>query len=338
MTVALPRPAPASEWPAPDLPSQTPAWLRCVCAVGGYRDASRLYEVGDGRRLVLPLVWRRGRGASLPLGWGPGGIVADGGVRPGDVRLVGADLAGLRALGVHIRPDPAYAAVWEAAMPAGVRRERRMSQALPLDGGFDRVWRTRFHSDARNRARRAERHGVTVERDDTGRLLPVFHALYAESVDRWARHEGVPPALARWRAARREPPRKLRAVMADRAIACRLYGAFLDGRPVAVIVVLFGTGTAVYWRGAMADRLAGPCYANYLLQRTAIEDAVEAGCAVYQMGDSAPDSPLALFKSRFGAVAQHYATYDIETVPVSAVAGRAQAAARRVLRARADRS
>ncbi|MGE5070817.1 MAG: hypothetical protein ACM3KJ_09210, partial [Bacillota bacterium] len=43
---------------------------------------------------------------------------------------------------------------------------------LDLDGGFDRVWGERFHASARKAVRRAERAGLTVERDTTGRLVP----------------------------------------------------------------------------------------------------------------------------------------------------------------------
>jgi hypothetical protein len=313
------------------LPTQTPAWIRCVCAVDDYDDASRLYETADGRRLVLPLVRRRtfvpalSRHAALPVGWGPGGLLGEGGtVRPEDVRMVVADLARRAALTVRLRPDPAEAEVWEAAVPARVPRERRMAQTLSLEGGFDAVWRTRFHRDARNRVRRAERAGLTVERDDTGRLVPLFHRLYGMSVVRWARRDGDPLALARWRAARREPQRKLWTVAAAADTGCRIYVAFRLGRPLAAIVVLFAPGTAAYWRGAMDEELAGPVRANYLLHRTAIEDAANAGCVAYHMGESAPGSSLALFKSRFGAIEQHYATYRIELAPVTRLHGTAR--------------
>jgi len=324
------------------LPTQTPTWLQCVCAVDGYEDASRLYETPDGRRLVLPLVRRRVLGralsteASLPIGWGPGGLLGEGGVvHPEDVRMVvAADLARRHVLSIQLRPNPTTAATWERGVPDAVPREARMAQTLFLDGGFDRVWRTRFRSDTRNRVRRAERAGVVVERDDTGRLVPVFHELYAKSVARWARRTGDPIVLARLRAARREPDRKLRTVAAMLGAGCRVYAAFLDQQPVAAIVVLFGATTAAYWRGAMDEELAGRSFANYLLHRTAIEDAAEAGCLAYHMGDSARDSTLALFKSRFGAVEQYYASYRIERLPITRVAACARGAVRRVLELR----
>jgi hypothetical protein len=343
-------PAPAEVWneiweSAPGaLPSQTPDWLRCVCAVDGYEDATRLYETPDGRRLIVPLVRRRRLGPALtmeyalPIGWGPGGLVAEGGVvKLEDVRLIVADLARRQVHSVSLRPDPATAAIWELAIPPFVFREPRMAQTLVLDGDFDRVWRASFRSDTRNRIRRAERKGVVVERDDTGRLVPVFQGLYAKSVERWAWKEGVPLGLARWRAARREPSRKLSTVAATLGASCRVYGAFLDGQPVASIVVLFGRSTATYWRGAMAEKLAGPVHANYLLHRTAIQDAVEAGCTAYHMGDSAPGSPLSLFKSRFGAVEQHYSCYTIERLPISPMLARARTGVRQALQRRARR-
>ncbi|MEW2328764.1 GNAT family N-acetyltransferase [Micromonospora chersina] len=320
------------------LPSQTPTWLRCVCLVEGYEDVSRLYETADGRRLVLPLVRRPGLGPilatdfGLPVGWGPGGLVCDGGeLHPEDVRMVVTDLGRRHVLSTLVRPDPATAATWEAAVPASVLREERMTQTLPLDGGFDEVWRKRFRSDTRNRIRRAERAGVLVKCDDTGDLVRVFQQLYRESVDRWARRDRLPLPLARRLAARREPPRKLSTVAAMLGSRCRVYVAYHEGRPVAAIVVLLGARTAMYWRGAMLEKLAGPVYANYLLHKTAIADAVAAGCTSYNMGDSARVSSLELFKSRFGAVSQDYASYRIERLPITPLVQRARGGVRRIL-------
>jgi hypothetical protein len=343
----LATPAPTDVWDdvvasAPNaLPSQSPTWMRCLCAVDRYRDASRIYHAADGRRLVLPLARRRAptpalaARAGLPMGWGPGGLLGELGiVEPEDVRMVVADLTRQPALRIQIRPDPATAAIWEAEMPADVPREPRMSQTVALDGGFDTVWRSAFRKDARNRVRRAERAGVVVERDDTGRLVPVFQELYAKSVDRWARRDGIPLMLARTLAARREPDRKLSTVAALLGPRCRIYAAFLDGRPIAAIVVLLASRTAAYWRGAMDEDVAGRTHANYLLQRTAIQDAAAAGCAVYHMGDSAPGSSLALFKSRFGAAEQHYAVYHLGRGPTNLLPIRMRGAARSLLRVR----
>jgi hypothetical protein len=340
--VSVASPAPREVWDrltASDphaLPSQTPQWLDAICSVTGMEDASRLYETADGRRLVLPLVRRRVLGAplveaSLPYGWGPGGIVAEGGLLADDVRTVFTDLAGRRVPRVMMRPGPALAATWEKAAASAVRRPL-MAQTLDLRAGFAEVWRARFKSDTRNRVRRAERSGVVVQRDDTGRLVPVFQELYRTSVTRWARRDGQPLLLARWRAARHEPDSKLRTVSAVMGSRCRVYVASVGGQPAAAIVVLFGPTSAVYWRGAMDEEVAGKSCANYLLHCTAIKDACAAGCSAYHMGDSAPGSNLARFKSRFGAEEFPYASYRVERLPVTPVTDAARGVLVRTLR------
>jgi len=326
------------------LPSQTPQWLDAVCSVTGLEDASRLYETADGRLLVLPLVQRRALGASLaeaslPYGWGPGGLVAEGGLLlPEDIRTVFADLAGRRVPRVTVRPSRSTATTWDKAAPSSAVRRPHMAQTLDLGAGFAEVWQTRFKSDTRRRVRRAEHLGVVVQCDDTGRLVPVFQELYRKSVARWARRDGQPLVLARWRATRQEPESKLRAVSAAMGASCRVYVASIDGRPAAAIVVLLGANSAAYWRGAMDEEVAGKTYANYLLHCTAIKDACAAGCSAYHMGDSAPGSSLASFKSRFGAEESYYASYRLERLPLTHVTEAARGAVVTTLRRRRIRS
>src|SRR6476469_3830137 len=101
-------PAPRGQWRsalAADplaLPEHAPEWVDAVCAFGPFIDATRLYELPDGRRFVLPLVRRSGLGGiggwlwSLPRGCGWGGLIGphlDAEV----VRLVTDDLETLGA-------------------------------------------------------------------------------------------------------------------------------------------------------------------------------------------------------------------------------------------------
>lgn len=46
---------------------QTPVWRDCVCSGTGWQDASRLYEMPDGRQLVLMMAGRPGLPAGLAL-------------------------------------------------------------------------------------------------------------------------------------------------------------------------------------------------------------------------------------------------------------------------------
>jgi lipid II:glycine glycyltransferase (peptidoglycan interpeptide bridge formation enzyme) len=159
--------------------------------------------------------------------------------------------------------------------------------------------------------------GVTAECDATGRLMPVLYELFERSLERWARQQREPLALARWRGHRRDPLRKFEAIARSVGGACRVWVARIEGTPVAAILVLLGTN-AHYTRGVMDQELAGPTRANYLLHRLAIEDACSAGCAHYHMGETGSSESLAQFKTRFGAHAHPYAEYHIERVPFTA--------------------
>lgn len=316
----------------------TPAWLDCLCEVGAYADASRLYELDDGRRVVLPLVRRRGLPgrlaveASLPFGWGFGGAVAPGGLTAQDAALILADLARSRALLISVRPDPLAAASWRAVASAGMATMHRLAHVLDLDGGFERVWGQRFAARARRHSHRAERDGVVVECDTTGRLMPVFYSLYWSSVDRWARQAGQPLQLARLRARRREPLRKYQVIAARLGTACRVYVAWVGGQPAAASIVLYHGANASYWRGAMDKDLAGPAQANFLLHRRSIEDACLAGCCYYHMGESGNSDSLAHFKEAFGAVPYRYLEYHLERLPITRLTSGARQLASRVAR------
>jgi hypothetical protein len=95
-----------------------------------------------------------------------------------------------------------------------------------------------------------------------------------------------------------------------------LYLARWEGRPVAGIVVYHGTGSR-YTSGAMIKELAGPVRANFLLHRTAIEDACRAGSTHFDFGESGGSSGLAQYKTRFGAQAQPYRMLVIERLPLT---------------------
>ncbi|MFL5576944.1 MAG: GNAT family N-acetyltransferase [Gemmatimonadaceae bacterium] len=338
-------PAPRDVWTgilaeSPDaLAFQTPVWLDCICETGGYEDVSRLYETSDGGQLVLPMVRRtRLLGAlaiesSLPAGWGFGGFVTRAATRPEDAAAALSELAGHAALrsSVRVRPTPLTAATWAAAAPAGAIRVPRLAHVLDLEGGFEQVWARRFTGSARTAVRKAERAGLTVECDTSGRLVPVYYDLYMRSIERWAGGGRTPLPIARWRGRRRDPLRKLQLITERLGDACRIWLASLDGRPAAAIIVLLQGRNASYWRGAMDEASAGPTRANYLLHSRAIEDACRAGCLHYHMGETGSSASLAQFKSRFGAAACEYAEYRLERLPITELSRRVRTLERQVI-------
>jgi hypothetical protein len=289
----------------------TPEWLTVVTSSGPWDDASRLYVLEDGRRLVVPLV-KRGHGrlterASLPYGWGFGGVVTDGPVSQELLRLVVGDLASGPAIRTTLRPDPLLGGGLRSAVPPGAAVVARSAHVLDLAGGFSRVWSDRFTGSARTAVRKAERQGVQVECDTSGRLLPVFYRLYEASLLRWN-----PGAYARRRARRREPIRKYAAVVAEAAGMARIWVAWHDGQPAAAILTLSRGRVVNYWRGAMEESLAGPSRANYLLHRHAIEQACADGAEIYHMGETGGSTSLGQFKTRFGARAVDYPEVRLE--------------------------
>ena len=106
--------------------------------------------------------------------------------------------------------------------------------------------------------------------------------------------------------------------------------AWSHGRPAAAILVL-QSGNAHYTRGMMDKSLAGPTRANYLLHSLAIEQACDAGCRHYHMGESGSSRSLAQFKTRFGARPRPYAEYHLERLPITTLDRHARAVVKRVI-------
>src|SRR5690606_5637664 len=246
---------------------------------------------------------------SYPTGWGIGGL-AGAGVDAGVVAAVVDDLRSLDAVRVTVRPDPLQAHAWAAVDGPGITRIARRAHVIDLSGGVEAV-RARLPPSTRRGSRVAERHGVRVERDWDGSLLPLYYELYLTSLKRWAAHQHEPVALARLRGVRRDPVDKFYELAARLGDAFRVYIAFVDDRPAAGSISLFGR-TAHDTRGAMDRDLATRPRANELLQWTTITEACAAGCSVYHLGESGRSASLAQFKERFGARPVDYAEIRIE--------------------------
>lgn len=300
------------------MPYQSPAWLDALCASGGYRDVSRLYELADDRQLLLPLVqrWPLPVAASLPASWGIGGLLATESLRIADVATVFADLARLPYLQVRLRPNPCQQEIWAAACPPQVQVAAKYAHVLDLSGGFDEVWSKRFVKRTRTAIRQAERAGLVVECDTTGQLIPVFYDLLVKSFGRWADKQNEPWLMGRVRGHLRDPLDKFQTIARLLGEVCHVWVAWYQDQPAASLLVLQASN-ANYARGAMDVALAGPTGANKLLQKLAIEEACRAGCRYYHMGESGASEGLAHYKTRFGAVGYAYQEYYIERLPLN---------------------
>lgn len=304
------------------LPYQMPAWLDAMCAADGYEDASRLYNLAGDQQLIMPMVRRRGLlsalkiESSLPNGWGMGGLIARKPIRPEEIALVFADLSSRSSLRTSIRPNPRAGATWAAAQPHRVIAIPRFAHVLDLEGGFDMVWTKRFNSVTRGKIRKAERSGLVVEYDTSGKLVPVFYDLFLRSIDRWAEQQHEPRVLARWRNQRRDSQHKLQVIAQMMGGACHIWVASHKGQPIAAMLVLQDANVNDS-RAVMDKELCAPVYANDLLQKLAIEEACRAGCRYYHMGESGRSTGLNHYKSRFGAYGCSYSEYRLERLPIT---------------------
>jgi hypothetical protein len=321
---------------------QTLAWFDAARQASGASDVSRLYTLDDGRRLVLPLL----RSAPLPGlhldhsypgGFGPGGLLATGGLRPSDVHEVLTDLSRSRAMSTRIVVNHGVADNWDAGLVPGVVTAARRVEVVDLDGGFGHVWKHRFQSSARQAVRKAERSGIVVEVDTSARLVPTFYQLYLDWTDRRAREVGLPGPIARSLARRRQSLKKFVTVASMVEENCRIWVARHEGVPIASIITLIHGRDAIFWRGYSDKAVAGPLRANNLLHRLAIENACAAGCRFYNMGESGGVGPLEKFKQTLGATPRRAMECRIERRLIrkaEAVKGRVDAVATQLLTAR----
>jgi len=317
-------PAPRAEWQAlaeadpTSLVDQTPAWTEALVATAPYRDVSRLYELSDGRRFVLPLVRRRGTGteASFPDGWGIGGLVGPGRDEAA-IRAVLTDLQGRPELATRVRPDPVDGTLWAAAAPPGLVTRPRRAHVIDLRPGLDGLWDS-LHKSTRRNVKHGQKAGLRVTSEATPEALRAYYHLYERSLERWAERSREPVWLARWRGRRRDPLSKLETMAEALGEGFRLWLAWVGDQPAAGSIVLLGN-TAHGTRGAIDRDLAAPTRASFLLEWLAIGEAIDHGCERYHLGETGTSASLATFKEGFGGRSHVYADYRIERLPVTRV-------------------
>lgn len=308
-----------------------PEWLDAICELGHYEDTSRLYEARDGTRMVLPMVRRThlpGPVAtvfSMAPTWGTGGLLAADALTVDHVRAVFEDLSHSPAMRTTVRPDFAQAPLWAACRPPGAIELPVTHHVLDLDRDFDQLW-ANFSKMARKAIRKAQREGVTVDSDASGKLVPEFYELYEGWVERRARQRHIPLPVARYRGHHNEPLARLE-LLADRlGESFRVWVARLDDRPIAAMITLIRGDVALAWRAASDIEVAGPVRANDLLHREAIQFACEQGCRYYNMGESGGVESLMRFKLRFGATPRTFAGYRFERLPITPITSRVEGA------------
>jgi hypothetical protein len=302
---------------------QTPTWFDAARNACSALDVSRLYTLSDGRQLIFPMLRKTlmpglALDHAYPYGLGAGGLLASEGLRPSDVKLVLADLLNTQSSNIWIKANHDRSEIWEKGLVPEAKILWRRVEVVDLEGGYERVWQ-RFHSSARRAIRKAERSDLDIERDTSGRCVSTFYDLYLSWTRRRAEEAGLPGSLTTHLARRRQPLRNFKIIAAALGENCRVWVARHRGEAVASIITLVFGRHAVYWSGYSDKALAGPLRANNLLQGLAIQDACEAGCRYYSMGESGGVSPLIQFKQTFGATPRSTVGIRLERVPLTAI-------------------
>ncbi len=321
--------------------SKTPEWTDCICSSGRFSDATLLFRGEDGRQLILPRLRKTGVPSFLglfespPQGWGLGadasGFLSEGGAAsPRQTRALIQEIQRHPGFRTRIMVGGDDAELWASVVPSTTYSTARTAQVLDLRGGFSTVWSERFTSKVRSNARKAERRGVVVESDNTGRLVPVFDVLYRSSVDRWAQERGHPLSLMRWRAQRRDPQSKFATVARRMGERCTVWIAWREGEPLAGIFVLTRGPRVTYWRGAMDKERARGTGANELLHRYAIEAACADERQSYDFGLYQTEE-LKRFKGTFGAREVPVHAYYFERLPTVAAEAKCHNAAKQAV-------
>jgi hypothetical protein len=326
---------------------QTPEYAAAVRQAVGGRDASRLYVLDNGRRLLLPLVRRKSLPwlrfeAGYPTGYGHGGLLAEGGLRPSDVRAVVEDLRAQGAMSIAIDGHHHTANQWLTSgvdeLPGVLARQRRVD-VLDLAGGFDDLWK-RFKPNVRRNFRKAEREGVRVEFDTSARLIPVFYDIYLAWVEARLPESRVPAPIARRLARQREPLKKLEKVAALLGDKCRVCVAWHRDKPVAASITLVHGQHATGWRNYSIKNLSAPVAANTFMHIAEFKSAVASGCRYFDLGQSSGVPGLLGYKLSLGGVPREIIDLRVEPAAVTrlrAIKDRAEASLIEALQRRSSK-
>jgi hypothetical protein len=302
-------------------PYQTPNWMRGVCAAGGFTDVSRLYA-SNGERAILPLAAKSILPGlrivkSLPYGMGPGGPLCDRPLSESFRQAIVDDLGAQPFASLSIRPNPLLREPLRVAGKDKWRRIERQTHALDLSGGYDVVWKDRFHRRKRASVRKAQELGVFVEKGNSTEFISRYYKIFLDWTEVKARGRRMPAFLSLLWARQRDSQAKLETLAKAMGKDFQVYVARQGKTDIAAALLLTGASQAVFWRGASEPGLAKTTHANVLVQNEMIRDACAAGHGIYHFGDSGGVESLMRYKEDYGATPTAYHELIHEKLPLN---------------------
>ncbi len=296
-----------SEWDqfAGDSPCATPfhsrAWCESYCAYAP-RYAPRALTVElDGRKLLVPVFVRRGllrrgpflRAVSSRPGVYGGPIALDGPLGESAWKSFGAAL-GASLLGA-----------WEcfgnvldphAPLASDLACGQRSTHLVDLAALPEDVLSS-YDSNCRRNVRKAEREGITVQRESGAAARSEYFAMYVASQQRWGE----------------DPERGYRErlfELLERVAGAELWTARTrEGELAAGGWFVASRAHVVYWHGAMHERFSPLRPAN-ALHHALIVESRRRGARYYDFNPSEELEGVQQFKRSFGAREASFATFQ----------------------------
>jgi len=257
---------------------------------------------------------------SWPEGWGSGGVLAAGGVRPDEMALVCADLAKSGSLNTTVRPGFVAAPAWPS-VSGGFSLVPRAVHVAHLGQSFEDFWSRSVSARTRssNRAawRSLEQGGVVITRGNSPELVREFYQVYLQWIEWRARQRKMPAALARWRARQVEPFQKFATVASRLGADCQIWVARWEGRPVGTAINLYAGESAVGWRSFTDRSIPSRFRLPEVLIVEGIRHACESGCRYIDLGQSVDNTRLGNIKERLGGQEHAFAEYCFGRLPLS---------------------
>ena len=160
--------------------------------------------------------------------------------------------------------------------------DRKVATAISTEGGAEQVM-ARLHQNVRNKIRKAEKSGVSVQQGPEH--LPEFYAIYSRNL----RDLGTPVISCRF----------FEAALEALPDHLKVYRAVRNGKTIAAKIAAVDPRICYFtWSASLREELVhAPVHA---MNWQAIEDACEAGCAWVDLGRSTAGTSHQDFKKYWG--------------------------------------
>lgn len=268
----------------------TPMWADILEKTYGYKNATRLYDI-DGAKILVPLLKLKWHGLyrydSTPMGYG--GIFSESEISSDTIEKIFNDLKhsmGVRTLMCTIFFHPFFNKPLHTdsyVISAGT--DLNYTHILPLQGGFEEIWNSKFSKKNRNMIRNAEKKNVEIFKGTTISDFESYYRLYLDSVNRWKTENHHPFKLYEEFLKHKENV-KLWLARAEEEII----GGIITMEYGKNIISFGGASLNNFWKYSP----------NNLLYKYAIEYAIDKGFKYFDFGQSGDLSGVRKFKESFG--------------------------------------